>query len=221
MTVNPARLVVPAPSKPSKSAGPGLHPLGLGGDRDGLLYVPDTAGALPLLLVLHGATMQARQMARPLLAAADDHGVVLLVPDSRRETWDVLLGNFGPDVEFVNSALAAALDRCEIDTTRLGLAGVSDGASYALSLGLANGDTFASVIALSPGFVAPPALVGKPRVFLTHGIRDPILPIDTCGRPIAAGLHNSGYEIDYREFDGGHEMPEPLVRAAFGWFVEA
>jgi len=33
--------------------------------------------------------------------------------------------------------------------------GFSDGASYALSVGITNGDLFTHVIAFSPGFVAP------------------------------------------------------------------
>ena len=178
-------------------------------------------GPLPLLIVLHGATMHARQMARPLLASADEFGVALLVPDSRGQSWDILLGGYGADVEFIDRALAVAFDRCAVDPAAVSLGGVSDGASYALSLGLANGDQFGSVIAFSAGFVAPPDLVGKPRVFQSHGIHDAILPIEGCGRPIAAGLQNSGYDLEYVEFDGGHEMPERIVRAAFQWLVRA
>jgi len=216
---HPARLHV-VPAAPTTPVDPGLHPLEVGSDRDGLLYLPDEPGPRPLLVVLHGATMHARQMVRPLLAAADETGVALLVPDSRRETWDVLLGGYGPDVAFIDASLAATFERCWIDPTALSVGGVSDGASYALSLGLANGDTFGSVVAFSPGFVAPPQLIGRPRVFLSHGIHDSILPIDGCGRPIAAGLQNSGYELEYVEFDGGHEMPDAVVRSAFHWLAQ-
>ncbi|HVE95144.1 MAG TPA: hypothetical protein VNB24_09500 [Acidimicrobiales bacterium] len=215
---HPAQLRV-EPRAPTVAVDPGLHPLGLGAERDGVLYVPDVPGPRPLLLALHGATMHGRQMARPLLAAADDNGVALLVPDSRGPTWDVLLGGYGADIAFISDALAVAFDRCAIDPEQLSIGGISDGASYALSLGLSNGELFRSVIALSPGFAAPPAIVGRPRVFLSHGVGDAILPIDRCGRPIAAGLKKSGYEIDYREFDGGHEMPPAIVSAALTWLV--
>ena len=60
--------------------------------------------------------------------------------------------------------------------------GFSDGASYALSIGLANGDLFGHVLAWSPGFVAPPEFVGRPRVFVSHGTDDRVLPIDRCSR---------------------------------------
>jgi predicted esterase len=40
--------------------------------------------------------------------------------------------------------------------------GFSDGASYALSLGLANGDLFTHVLGFSPGFMRVPRHVGRP-----------------------------------------------------------
>ena len=76
-----------------------------------------------------------------------------------------------------------------------------------------------SRICFSPGFIAPLDIVGQPRVFVSHGIHDRILPIDVCGRPIAHGLHSSGYDVKYLEFDGGHEMPDAIVRAAFQWLT--
>jgi phospholipase/carboxylesterase len=197
----------------------GLYELELGDDRDGILYVPDGAGPRPLFLVLHGATMSAKQMLRPILAAADEAEVILLVPDSRSQTWDVLVGGYGPDVDFIDAALAATFAQCAITPGAVAIGGVSDGASYALSLGVANGDLFSSIVAFSPGFIAPPTVVGQPRVFVSHGTRDQILPIDACGRPIVAGLRNADYDVEYVEFDGGHEMPEPIVRSAFQWLT--
>jgi phospholipase/carboxylesterase len=196
---------------------PGVHPLGLGDDRDGLIYVPDVDGRPPMLVFLHGATMNARQTLRPLVAAADDAGLALLVPESRGDTWDVILGGFGPDVRYIDAALERALSATDVDGDRLSIGGVSDGASYALSLGIANGDRFGRVVAFSPGFAAPPETVGKPRLFISHGVHDHVLPIDRCSRPLVASLREGGYEIEYREFDGGHEMPEAIVHAAFGW----
>ena len=196
---------------------PGLYELELGDERDGVLYVPDADGPRPLLLVLHGATMNAKQMLRPILAAADEAEVVLLVPDSRSQTWDVLVGGYGPDVEFIDRALAATFAQCAVDPTAISIGGVSDGASYALSLGVANGDLFSKIVAFSPGFIAPASVVGQPRVFVSHGTHDPILPIDACGRPIVAGLRKADYDVEYVEFDGGHEMPEQIVRTAFRW----
>jgi phospholipase/carboxylesterase len=40
-----------------------------------------------------------------------------------------------------------------------------------------------------------------------------VLPIEQCGRSIAAELRMEGYRVDYREFDGGHIIPEPMMDA--------
>jgi phospholipase/carboxylesterase len=217
---SPTRLLARPGSRPDNPLEPGLYKLELDVVRDGALYVPDADGARPLLVVLHGATMNSSQMLRPLLSVADDTGVVLLIPESRGQSWDVIAsGGYGPDVEFLDRALTAAFAACRIDAAAVSVGGISDGASYALSIGVGNGDLFSKIVAFSPGFMAPTEIVGQPRVFVSHGVHDRILPIDTCGRPIVAGLQSSGYDVDYREFDGGHEMPEPIVRAAFAWLV--
>src|SRR3712207_7974813 len=57
-------------------------------------------------------------------------------------------------------------------TTLFRSAGFSDGASYALSLGIPNGDLFTHLVAFSPGFAAPDGQRGHPRVFVGHGVDD-------------------------------------------------
>ena len=196
-------------------------PLGVGEGRDGVLYVPETAerGA-PVLLFFHGAGGTGRRELRAVVVAADDHGAVVVATDSRGPTWDILLGGFGPDLDFAERALDAVAARCDVDFGRLAIGGISDGASYALSVGLANGDLFSSVLAFSPGFVVPPGLVGRPRVFISHGTHDQILPIDGCGRAIAHGLGGDGYDVTFAEFDGGHTVPPPVAQAGFDWWLK-
>ena len=45
-------------------------------------------------------------------------------------------------------------------------------ASYALSLGIANGNLFSHVLAFSLGFLAPASQTGSPRIFVSHGTQD-------------------------------------------------
>jgi phospholipase/carboxylesterase len=54
----------------------------------------------------------------------------------------VLVGGYGPDVEFIDRALGWVFDRLTLDTRRLAIMGISDGASCAFSLGITNGDPF-------------------------------------------------------------------------------
>jgi phospholipase/carboxylesterase len=86
-------------------------------------------------------------------------------------------------------------------------------------LGLTNGDLFTYVLAFSPGFMAPAAQVGSPRVFISHGTRDEVLPIDRCSRKIVSQLRRVGYDARYREFEGGHGVPPDVGREAVGWFA--
>jgi phospholipase/carboxylesterase len=209
------------PPSSNAAVSTGLRPLGLGSTRDGLLYVPAGYGEqekAPLALTLHGAGDNARSGISHFLHLADTAGVVLLAPESRGRTWDVLVDGYGPDGEFIDRALEWTFERLALDTRRLALTGFSDGASYALSLGLTNGDLLTHLIAFSPGFIASASRRGKLPVFVSHGTRDRVLPIERCSRRIVRQLDRAGYQVRYREFDGPHTVPESIAREALHWF---
>jgi phospholipase/carboxylesterase len=209
------------PGPVEDAAPPGLHSLGLGSGRDGFLYVPVGYAAdhpVPLVLLLHGARTDANQGIAPLRRFVDADGPIVVATDARRETWDVIRGGYGPDVDFIDRALTQVFRRYAVDRAKLAVAGFSDGATYALSLGLTNGDLFTHVIAFTPGFMAPARRRGAPRVFVSHGTRDEVLPIDSCSRRIVPQLTRTGYDVHYREFDGPHTVPEEVSREALEWF---
>ena len=198
----------------------GLGPLGLSSGRDGLLYVPSAyhAGSpAPLVLMLHGAGRASNESIQAFLPVADSAGLVVLAPDSRGRTWDFLYGPYEADVAFIDSALEHVFHRCAIDPARVAIAGFSDGASYALSLGLTNGDLFSRVIAFSPCILAPAAYVGHPRIFISHGTDDRVLPVERCGRFLAERLRSKGYDVTYREFAGPHTVPRAIVEESLAW----
>ena len=169
--------------------------------------------------MLHGAGGSAADV-MPLVAdCAEAHGVIVLAPDSRGITWDIIREDYGEDVAFLDRALGEVFRTCGIDRARLAIAGFSDGASYALSLGLINGALFSDIIAFSPGFALPTRTADAPAIFLSHGREDPVLPIERCGRRIAVRLRSLGYDVDYREFVGGHVVPTDMVEAAFRRFL--
>lgn len=209
------------PRAPGVSIGPGMWGLGIGRERDGRLYVPagyDAASPAPFVLMLHGSGGRAQGGLAPFAALADAAGTVLLSVDSRAPTWDVIRGDYGPDVAFIDAALRAVFDRVAVDPDRVAVEGFSDGASYALSLGMMNGGLFTHVIAFSPGFVAPRSSSGNPAFFVSHGTGDAILPV-ACSRRIVPKLEEAGYDVLYREFDGGHLVPPPIAREALDWFT--
>ena len=205
---------------PTSSLSPGMHPLGLDTLRDGRLFIPsnyDHNTPTTLVLLLHGAAGSGNGIATAFQALAESSGVVLLAPDSRLSSWDLIIRDYGPDVDFIDEALAWAVDHVNIDPNRLTIAGFSDGATYALGIGLSNGNLFKRVIAFSPGFLLVKKTAGKPPVFITHGVSDPILPIATASRAIVPALEDAGYTVDYTEFPGGHVVDQDLAEEAFTW----
>lgn len=172
---------------------------------------------MPLVVLFHGAGGRAERMLDRLGAAPSDAGVAVLSLDSRDATWDAIRGGLGPDVAFLDRALARTFDLVRVDPGRLAVAGFSDGATYALTLGLINGDLFRRVIAFSPGFIVDGTPHGRPAVFVSHGTADTILPIDACSRVIVRRLRQQGYEVTFREFDGGHQVVPAIAADAMAW----
>ena len=217
----------------SLSTTTGVQKLSLSTLRDGVVYVPKKhATPSPLLLMLHGSGASGEAILHRVQPLADAIGAIVVAPDARDYTWDSALGvvsagsgalrRVGSDVAFIDKALAWVFARYPIDRNRIAIGGFSDGGSYALSLGLTNGDLFTHVIAFSPGFVRLNSTTGEPRVFLSHGRADQVLPIEKCGRPIAAALAQSGYDVEYMEFDGQHTVPQAVAeRALVEWFGAA
>jgi phospholipase/carboxylesterase len=174
---------------------------------------------MPLALMLHGAGGDADHGIELLRPLADEVGILVVATASRGSTWDALTGGFGPDVRTIDAALTDVFATYAVDAARVAMGGFSDGASYALSVGLANGDLFTHLIAFSPGFMAPPASRGRPRIFVSHGVQDRVLPIDVCSRRIVPQLERAGYDVTYREFAGPHAVPDAIAREGVSWFL--
>jgi predicted esterase len=203
------------PRAPTKDAlGPGVHTVGMGA----LLRVPRATKSVSgrLIVMLHGAGGDAKQALHYLDPCTEELDSLLLAIKSRGGTWDAIRGEFGVDVAALDAALAEVFDHFQIDSERVAIAGFSDGATYALSLGIINGDLFKEIIAFSPGFIVSSSRkpIGAPRVFISHGTDDRVLPITRTSRQLVPLLRNAGYEVDYREFSGGHTIPMVMAHAA-------
>lgn len=209
---------ITATPKRTKTTARGQSALGLD-SRDAILRVPPKGetGALPLLVLFHGAGGSGENMLGRISAACDEAGIAVLSPTSRGSSWDAIRGDFGPDVEFINTALTKAFDLVNVDPQRIVAGGFSDGATYALSLGLINGDYFKKIVAFSPGFVVNGEPHGKPGIFVSHGTEDPILPIDRCSRVIVPALKKRGYDVTFREFSGVHTVPPEIAKEGLTW----
>jgi predicted esterase len=197
----------------------GAHVLGREAGRDdGIIYVPhgiDPDQTLPFAVMMHGGGGNSMRMDFTL-PLAEEFGVVMLLPQSRKGVWDAVVGSFGDDATFLDGALAQVFSGCAIDPARVTLGGLSDGATYALALGLLNGDLFTHLVAFSPGFLKQVDRNGRPRVFVSHGTRDTVFQISR-GRDVVRQLREEGYDVTFLEFDGGHDVPDAVAREAFAW----
>lgn len=219
--LRPAALLEHAPPLPLP---PGRHKLAFANGRQAVLHVPALAAGAParplqLIVLLHGVRQLLGGADEVAVAHAQRHGALLLMPRSLTDSWDVIRGGYGPDLAFLDRVLAWTMRRYSVDPQALVIGGFSDGASYALSVGLMNGDLFSDILAFAPGFMKPVRRVGRPRVFVAHGSGDEVLPVER-GRAIARQLALEDYEVQYAEFDGAHVVPAPLAREALRRIAE-
>ena len=192
------------------------------GERDATVYVPPSyrkGVPMPLLVMLHGfrSTAEAVRYTFPL---ADEFGVIVLAPESRDITWGQEIPGFDTDARYLGMAVRWVREVLTVDPNKVAMGGVSDGAGYALNMGLAYGDTFRHLMIFSVGMLQTFRRQGKPRVFLAHGVRDEQMPIDRTARKFVPQLKDDGYDVTYREYDGGHGAPLPVVRESFEWLVQ-
>lgn len=202
---------------------PGRNRLGIAAERDAVLFVPtglDDQAAVPLLVMFHGAGGFPEKVLPFIEEHAQRHKFLVLAPHSMFATWDIVIGGHGPDLERLQQALVEVTAHYRVDRDHLAFAGFSDGASYALSTGITNGDLVSHVIAFSGGFMSIFSQEGTPRVFIAHGLVDEQLPIETSGRANAAKLNAAGYDVQYVEFNGLHVIEPVIVGMAVEFFMK-
>jgi len=228
-TAEPGRIVIPAKSS-TQTTSAGLQKLS---GRNGLLYIPTVhAEPLPLLILLHkagGSASECFSGEGSYARYADQGRFTILAPESPGQSWGIGSKKWGYDYVAINRALEEAFARCAIDRNRLAIGGFSDGASYALSLGLANGDVFRYVIAFSPGFIVRARARGRsgpkgveiPLVYIAHGTGDNVLPIASTSRIFVSQLRKNGYKVEFHEFSGGHHASRQVADQAMSWLTTA
>ncbi len=213
-----------APWATAPSANAGTQKLG----DNAFLYRPakPSAAKRPLLVLLHGAGQSARAMLDGARPEAERCGCLLLAVQSKGATWDTIGfvrhaakaerttidRLFGEDTNGVEQALSVALRAADVDRRSVILFGFSDGASYALSLGLANPQIFRGVVAIAPGFHLEPAAINpRQRLFIAHSPQDGILSFAHTRDDTVASLRRAGFDLRFRPFDGGHRIDRSVL----------
>ncbi len=197
------------------------------GDSRAVLLTPgeiDPERRYPLVTVLHGAGRQDEMLVKAVRDEPDRRNAFFLVPRSLLPTWDLIASAERPDLDFLEYAYDLIYRRYPIDPARQALLGYSDGASYALSVGLSNPLLFRAVMAWAAGFLAlepsfDPDAARKPDVLLEYGTHDPLFPFEHVALPMRANLERAGYTVEWRVDQGGKHWPSPdFLPEALDWF---
>ncbi len=196
---------------------------------DAAVFVPasyDAATPAPLLVLLHGAHQQGRELLAAFRREAEAQGAIVIAPNSQRSTWDLIDSyarngaegmGFGADVGRIDGLLAEVFAGYAIDPDRVAIAGFSDGASYALSLGLNNTGLFGSIAAIAPGLLSSWPADARTRILLVHGQRDRVLPVELSRDGLAPQLRAAGLEVEVSIHDGGHVLTDQIILDTFAW----
>ena len=197
------------------------------GDSRAVLLTPaeiDPAKRYPLITVLHGAGRQDEMLVKACRDQPEARDALFLVPRSLLPTWDLIASAERPDLDFLEYAYDLIYRRYPVDPDRQALLGYSDGASYALSVGLSNPRIFRAVMGWAAGFIAlapdfDPDAAPKPAVLLEYGTHDELFPFDRVALPMRENLRRAGYTVEFRVDQGGKHWPSAdFLPEALDWF---
>lgn len=193
----------------------------------------------PLMIHLHAANAREDVDAATLwLASASSWaaGVIVAFGVSKDGTrrWDggiCCTAATVDDVGYLETVVAHVSSRWRVDSGRIGLSGVSNGAVLALRAICERPDLFAVAVALA-GTYGGPCDDGPVRIGQWHGALDATVPLDggtvfvqgasRTFPPVTAVaaklVHGSRYELRVRP-GAGHALPWGDYRAAIRWLV--
>ncbi|MDB5432373.1 MAG: phospholipase/Carboxylesterase [Caulobacter sp.] len=202
---------------------PGIRPLGLDKRRDAMLFTPpgiDFAVPVPLVVALHAKDGVGFDGLKWFKAQATARKFLVVTPVSRGPTWTIDDGPVGVDEAFIDKTLDWVFSRFPIDPAHIAIAGFADGATYALSTGLQNGDKFSDIMAFAPlNYIAPNA-VGRPRLYLGIGRGDQIVSQSSVEH-MGKTFQGQGYDVVVDVNPAGHVVADVAVKAAVARFLPA
>jgi phospholipase/carboxylesterase len=177
------------------------------------LYVPETYDPnrqWPLIVCLHGGYGSGNDYIWSWLRVARSRGYLLLSPKSHAQTWSIVQPPV--DVNSIMTILDGVLENYAVDSARVYLSGLSDGATFSYILGLQHANRFCALAPIA-GVLSPAtdimlrAGLGKELpMHVIHGAHDAIFPVQTV-RSTNTLLTKLGYNLKYTELsDWGHAL---------------
>jgi len=184
------------------------------------LYVPEAYNegrAWPLIVALHGGYSHGRDFLWTWLREARSRGYFLLSPTSTGRTWSI--GLIEPDAQPLLKSLDILKSEYRIDLSRILLTGMSDGATFALGMGLREAMPFSAIAPVSG--VLPPVDLSQARgkrIYWVHGEQDWMFPV---GRAVHAcrQLKDAGADVALTVVhDLSHAYPREQNSGILRWF---
>src|ERR1700691_2684836 len=210
-------LYAPSPAKPTLSAAIQQDSIHIGSmTREFLEYVPnDISPHWPLVVVLHGALMDAKLMREwtgyEFDQLADQHGFVVVYPDGYKHNWNDChsKATFAAHIEniddmgFVKGLLAREVAQRQIDEKHVYVLGYSNGGEMALRLALQTPGQVAGIAIAGASLPVPEDSScpeqGSVPLLVVDGERDPFNPIDG-GRVTLFGFGYRGRALSAQTF---------------------
>ena len=168
-------------------------------------------GPRPLIVVLHGYGGQPWRNAELYRKVAAKRGAIIAAPSGLRPAreGEGFSWTFRDEAEWwVLRAIDRVVARHSVDPERVILAGISQGANLALTVGLEYPRRFAGLLAVAGHYEAhlmPVPESGGPRVYLLIGDQDPFVDTFRQAAPVFA---DGGLDVHLRVISGlGHAYP--------------
>lgn len=156
---------------------------------------------LPILVFLHGGGSNARNGARAarLFLKARQENFILVLPEGSGKpglfrTWNAgtccgyAMRKRIDDVGFITTIIEELASKIQTDSSRIYLAGFSNGGMLAQRIGNERPEPFAAIACVSGAFVATPYLEKEPiSILLIHGDADRAVPYEGGKRVLFRG----------------------------------
>jgi predicted esterase len=194
-----------------------------GKDYPYALYLPEsteTDEKIPLIVILHGLGGSGANTL-PAWVERLDKKFAVLCPTYPMGAWWAR-----PAEEMVLNLIDETRENYNIDSDRVFLAGLSNGAIGAYMIGMFYPDRFAGLIPIA-GSITPRYMhflmnLRNTPVYMIQGAHDPIFPIK-LSRRVHKILSDMKYPVIYREHaekglaHGGHFLPESEIPSMVEW----